>query len=210
MKRIAIILLLTTCHVLSFGQLTKGTKHVGAALGFHYTTGSERFGSGLINNYQSTVIDVLPQLGFIRSGRFSWGIAAGYGYEERRSDISETVHRGIVNPFMRMYKMYDKIGLFAQTDIYLSYGYMTRGISYNGNYTTNNVQIGKGQIGISPGLIFFLNDRISVETTTGFLGATINIDQYASYFDVGIMKPHVNVSFQFYLPKKKESEGEVE
>lgn len=201
-KKIALSICLIVLYNISFAQLNKGSKNFGATLSFQYNKGTETLRTGLTEHYELQQYSFVPQIGFIRSNHFSWGIGAGYDYKKRTSDQIETTNSAILNPFMRFYKMFEKVGFFAQTDIYLAYGFKEHEIKYNEIFFTENFEQYEGKVGISPGIIFFLNNRFSIETTTGFLGIISHKDEYENYLSIAIMKPQVKFSFQIYVHKK--------
>lgn len=132
----------------------------------------------------STGVEVAPSLGYLFSGNLAGGLELSYAYTSTSLEQSpassffpQTQESSLrlfsVRPFLRYYKSFsDKLGL--QLDIFGGLGFGSasadRIVDINGNVTELKEDISSFELGLSPGIYYFISPRFMIDASIGGIG----------------------------------------
>ena len=170
------------CSVLA--QPTKGSIVLGGNLGFHIgSRDTMNYGTQYDGSSSISVIDVGPRLGYSLSEHLMIGIAVGYYWSKYQnthnasSEISTSDKYSLkyFGPYMRIdYYFSEYWGVFSDLSVYYYWGASEYSL-YHGTssyaYETYIFDKTRTSLYINPGIVFNLNNRISMEVSTSILTA---------------------------------------
>lgn len=180
MKHLLPVIFLLSLPIMSQAQFAKGTKQVGGVFTAFKNQSENGYttADGFIISTETTAseIRVIPRLGFFISDNTSIGFGIGYSrlfnsntqiaVNEQTFDIESTTSTLELEFFSRFHKpITDNFFLFIQPTATGSFGNSTVGTD---DELEANV-IGYG-IGVTPGLVYMLNDKFGLEAAFGRLG----------------------------------------
>jgi hypothetical protein len=181
----------------TFCQIGKGTIFLGPGLSF--STSKDERTEVLSPNYIQTNtyrnLNLNLRLGYFITDKVAVGLVfqnAGYkGVSETKSPpaINTSTTKQSINYFGlfgRYYKMINesKIGLFGQLDLMYGLGKNTfENENNNGTIVTKtdqNTDINALRVGLAPGIVYFVTDRLAFETYFGGLSYVSQTDKHSS------------------------------
>jgi outer membrane protein len=198
MKRIVLSLTLLAASLMANAQLKQGAIAIGGTGNFSYTEGTNKVGSTSTNAPKTNTFNIIPSIGCNVSENIAIGLGIGYAYnkqEELASGSSSlknttTNETFIINPFARYYFMYnDNGGFFGQLNaaIGIGSGRYEPGITSGGN-SSYYIESTSFDLGLRPGLIYFISNSWSIEGTYGKLGYSSSIAKYTKNSTVNNIK----------------------
>lgn len=125
-----------------------------------------------------TQINIAPTIGFFVSGRMAIGMEAGITAtvdknerDTRDQKVSQTVF--FVAPFMRYYLTSGKAGIYTKGSIDVGLG----NVKYTRDDVTNKGNVTQIYAGISPVGYCYINEKIALEISAGWLGYRYESDE---------------------------------
>ena len=191
------LFLTTLCLVLStgaFAQIQKGSFQLG---------GSASFNNSETPTFESDFFQILPRFGYFVDDRISLGVQLGYSSRTVNAGASEdTNNQFLYGIYARFHKnLAEKIYLFVEPSILL-------GTGESENPTTNGIvetDLNSTTIGITPGIIYFLTDKIGLEFGFGIFQFTQEkvegngIDQTVERIDLSLNPIQINTGLSIYF-----------
>ncbi len=173
--KIALILLLSTfIYNTSDAQILRNSFLMGGSMNFDHNSGSTKRTEGgqptiTITNPTTTVFGLAPRFGYFVADNFCIGLNLDFRLNSATTPNTTTTTRLIAGPFVRYYApLSDNVYVFGE----LSFGggldntSEIVGQDTTGGITrpiTTNVGVTNIQVGVGPGLNFFINEYIAFE-----------------------------------------------
>ncbi len=151
--------------------LTKGTKFVGGTLFFNYDESIDKN-----DDYKNinTGISLGPLAGKYIKDNVALGLWVSYGFSSNKNEYPDDTEYKNSNHFIgvgsfirKNYKIVPNLFFFLQGQASLSYGASKTIDTSDSETKFNNYSF---SLGAAPGLQLFLNKKISLETTLGYIG----------------------------------------
>lgn len=244
MKKTILILLTYFAATNTYGQLIKGTFMPGLSINYNYSKNdrqdvtNDAYTNSTIkrNNIYSNI-----NLGYFVKDNLAMGILTGYQrttYNNNNfssnnsntynstSNSNQIINYFFIGIFARYYKMINnsKFGIFIQANSQYQNGNET---TTNNNTTTNYTSTSQTSeltsqksntfsVGISPGIVYFINKKIGIETRFGNIGYGISntkplsnskrsISEHNEGFDANFSSSTLQLGVNFYLGRKSKS-----
>lgn len=202
-KLILIVTAFVACSTSSFAQLAKGTFMPG--IGFSYNYNSVRNhdpinGGGYSNDNKYKTSNLLSNinLGYFITYKTVLGVIGGYSQSNSDNTefqnlnnsinyLSSSTNNSILGGvFLRSYKMFknNKFGFFGQFSSSYIFGKSSRHYSQTNNSGFTNYSETRGTSGmyrasISPGIVYFISNKVGIEAMFGNIG--FNSGTYDSF-----------------------------
>lgn len=235
MRRSGLILVLISFSLFLNAQIPKGTKMIGTRLNYNqYKSDNSTVGNaGTTTNVNTNKgFSGLVNGGYFIKDNLVVGLVVGYGnqfseYSNTTPGMNSTSNSNSsssttfsVGLYGRIYKMMkdNKIGFFGNMDVLYSSGKSNTEYVYSNNLYVNT-QTSKGDItgyslSLSPGVVYFITDRIGLEASYGNLSfrnqtteSTYNDGRTGTDIVNGInfnfSVSSLNVGVNFYFSDKK-------
>ncbi|MEN7548890.1 outer membrane beta-barrel protein [Rapidithrix thailandica] len=187
-------------------QIGPGKILLGGSLGF--SSKDTENDNDWINsrNGTETTFELMPRIGFGLSE--NWVIGAGIGYQSTKfdrdgSDYEEKTNMFVFSPYARYYKMVsEKVGFFGEGTFAFGTG------KYKPEPTGNKKDLSSFAVGVTPGITYFITEKIAFEATMGFLGysqikaevdGTDDPESEKSEFGLNVDLTTLNFGVQFVL-----------
>lgn len=180
MKKLLPIILLITIPLVASAQFEKGLKQVGGVFTAFQDQSENGYttSGGFITSFESTSseIRIIPRLGFFVSDNTSIGFGIGYSrlfnsntqlaVNEQTFDVESTISTLELEFYSRFHKsISDNFLLFLQPTLTGSFG--NSSVGPEGELESRVIGYG---IGVTPGLVYMLNDKFGLEAAFGRLG----------------------------------------
>jgi hypothetical protein len=164
----------------SQAQFSKGTKQVGGNLKFYQTSMENDYALptsfARTATYTTREISVLPRMGVFVTNKFSTGASVGFlnNYTKSKSvTVQNEFEQKMTSNLLRVQvfgryhlKITDQLMLFGEGLANMCFG---KGKTTIGTNDYSEKLLGFG-LGVKPGLILMLNEKLGLETSIGFLG----------------------------------------
>jgi hypothetical protein len=229
----------------SFSQIKQGTWMAGGSLGLNgKSTNGNSYGN--VNDgtskYHSNGVNLNGRTGYFLRDNLVIGLSPGYGHNgssSKSNNINPSSFSNYTNkyqwnsysisPFIRKYKQLfnSKVSIFGQASINLGYSIISQNYlntDADGNITSGNTSTNKAtseRIFLSPGINYFITDRIALEVIFAGLGLgvekqkinetynanNVQVSSKNTGFDyqLNLNLSSVNLGVQFFLGKKQEA-----
>jgi hypothetical protein len=203
MKTFVLLLFFALSLTLLFAQtsepvevISKGTKFIGGS--FALGTSSRQDNS---NDWSSSSFSLGPTYGKYFKDNLALGVSFSYSFERSKNavpgSLSNSHGLGLTIFLLKNYRISNN--LFFELEPRVSMGFYWQNIeSVSATNTYKNTGIG---LGVSPGLLLFLNDRIGLRTSLGNLGYSFNrtildgSDYTSTYHGFGFSGGLSNINF---------------
>ena len=194
----------------SFAQLAKGTFMPGIGFGYNYNSVRNHDpinGGGYSNDNTYKTSNLLGNinLGYFITDKIVLGVFGGYSqsnndnteFQNLNNNInylsSSTSNSILSGVFIRSYKMFknNKFGFFGQFSSSYSFGKSSRHYSQTNNSGFTNYSETRGTSGmfrasISPGIVYFISNKVGIEAMFGNVGFNSGTyDSFNQYTQVG-------------------------
>lgn len=196
MKKITLVFVLFIVVLNANAQINKGQWMIGGRANFSYTKSGDDIGVTHFTN-KATSLELLPGAGYFFMNKFCGGVRTGLSYSNTQSNsggVSGTLHTVassqvkitsfILSPFLRYYFLpaTSKVNILA--DISYAYNHRKQDINYNQSQYDENPNPPQPPVSymnsysnkdhsssytISAGPAFFINRKVSLELTLGYM-----------------------------------------
>jgi len=169
MKTLSTLFIFAFAFSGSFAQPVSGKLILGGNFSFSF----EHYGED--NQSKSNSFEINPNIGFFITEKTAIGVRAGYSMtkDEYANSFydSEKVSAFGLSPYFRYYIKPNKGGIFLQSSLQLYFGkektsyydeYEMQDVVEESNFTLMN-------IGVSPGVYYYITEKIAIEATFGRL-----------------------------------------
>lgn len=184
-KQILSIAIVMACLIPGVNAQNRGDWWIGGSVGVDYTK--------VKNGNEVTKFNILPEAGYAFSDRWAVGMSLGYVHDEYMSGADKVKRDGFkINPFAR-WSFYRSN--FA--NLFLDGG---AGYTYIDNKFTDK-ETNAFEVGIRPGVMVNVSDRVSILGKFGFLGyeydktGSTKTNRFAANFDLDQIQLGVNFRF---------------
>lgn len=180
--------LLMSFSTLTLAQFQQGDAFLNGSFSLQFDNSSNGFSQATANTFSfagevsSVAVSIQPRLGVLLSSNLALGLGLGYEglFSETNTErlispfpqtVKATVNRYSFSPFLRYYKGFDeRFGLWL--DFYGSVGLGKGKFEnvLNGLRDEQEENQFNMQLGIRPGLYYFLNRRFALEASVGGIG----------------------------------------
>lgn len=215
MKKITLlaIALFVASAVTSFAQTTKGTVYIGGGLGFSAQGSKIKTSGSTTDGDKANTFFVTPGVGFFVADKISVGLDLDYiNYTSKEPDSGPKTKNNSfgVTPYARYHWMLgDNFGFTGTFAVGIQGG--TTKVEDGGTTTTTEKTSGLN-VGITPGIVFFPNNKIGLEAGFGFFGysSSTNKDPDDSsnktvYSNIGLgantLRPALSFALRYYFTK---------
>lgn len=159
----------------TYAQPAAGGMFAGGALNFTVSWDKDVVGNTTTEGPTRTNLTIMPMGGMFLDDNLA--IGAGIGF--RRQSVKQTVggtenvnsqNMFLLAPFARYYVGADKGGLFAHAGLELGFG----GTKFkSGGTVTDGPGIFTMDVGLSPGVYYYLTPNLSIDARFGFIGYSL-------------------------------------
>ncbi len=178
----------------AFGQIQQGNFQLGGNLSYF----SNENGALESSSYQ-----VLPRVGYFVSDNFSLGVQVGLGGRSFESGNTEdTYDEFVYGIFGRFHKnLSEKVYLYIEPNLTLGSGDATIPTN-NGSLETDYSSL---RLGVNPGIIYFLTDKIGLEFGIGLIQYSeekregTNFNQTNDSFSLSLNPVQINTGLSIYF-----------
>ncbi len=170
-KFVATIVALTMSTTL-MGQAAEGGYFAGGSFNFSISSSSSTSGNTTIDGPTTTRFGINPIAGMFLDDNLAIGAGVGFNLNSQKTpmgdnDVTVTQTVFSLSPFARYYMGAENVGLYAEAGIGVGFG----GSSVkSGNTTTDGPSIFNFDIGVVPGVYYYIAPGLSLEARFGFLG----------------------------------------
>lgn len=160
MKKILLLLTLTSSYSMAQCQLNKGIWLVGGS-GKFYSYNESNSSSTLGHNAKNTQIDISPSIGYFVADKLAFGLRSTFSSIKAKGtspgDISENIQRYWIGPFGRYYFLKKDKQYNLLTDVTYQFGFL--GGLANGNLRTFSALAGP---------VIYFNSSVGIELLLGY------------------------------------------
>ena len=187
MKRLVLATALLLVSTLSFAQITKGDIQLGGNVGFSKTK---------IGSFETSQFTLSPRAGLFVSDLTSVGLTIGYSSTESNGLNSNLLQFGVYTRFHKM--VADQFYIYLQPS--LAFG---TGSEENGNAPDTDVS--SFNIGIAPGMTYFLSPKFALEMNFGSLAynSTTNknsgVESKRENYGLNLNLNTITLGFSYYI-----------
>lgn len=159
-------------------QYSAGSLSVGGSFMLWFQNPKTETSNQTIDGTKTTDFTILPSVEYFFADDLSVGAGIGYDLNRQKTvngTTTTTNKTGIFyfEPFVRKYfKMGDRFCFFGQGGFTWGTGNFTSEVSNSNTNTTVSTKYARSSfsIGISPGISFSVSDKVTLESSFGFLG----------------------------------------
>lgn len=187
MKRLVLATALLLVSTLSFAQITKGDIQLGGAINFNKVESP-------LNDFSN--FSIIPRAGFFVSDLTSVGITTGFTSSKLNGAKSNLFQFGVYARFHKM--VADQFYIYLQPS--LAFG---TGSEENGNAPDTDVS--SFNIGIAPGMTYFLSPKFALEMNFGSLAynSTTNknsgVESKRENYGLNLNLNTITLGFSYYI-----------
>ena len=180
MKNYLMIITLLALGLSASAQPVAGKFFAGGSLSISASTDKSKIDGTTTTDNTNFQFGLNPLAGYFLSDRIAVGLGLGLNtsvtkYPDNIPDKSTTA-TFYIEPFGRYYLISGKAGLFAQASISMGVG-NTKVHYENASVETNHLSL---DAGVSPGLYYYLTERLALEATIGWIGFETQVDKYSN------------------------------
>jgi outer membrane protein len=179
MKKVLLTLSFIGIAAISQAQLAAGQIAIGGSLGFTAESSTNKTGAVTVDGPKTTSFNIMPSVGYLVTDKIEIGLGIGYAMTSREETLNNnkdvrkfSTSVFAIMPYARYYMMMaGNVGFFGQAGISFASGTAKTEITPQGGPTTStSSDISAFGLGVSPGIIYFMNDKIAIEAAWGALG----------------------------------------
>lgn len=164
MKKALLFSLAAVCATFSASaQINKGSTYVGGNLGFYSSkTNYEQ----PITDGKTSVVNLLPSVGFAYKDNRVWGVYLNYSHNESNvgtNDVNATSNLYGIGTFLRQYKPIGK-GFFVFAQENLAFSYTDDKAIQSASYVTETKSY-QVSLGLTPGVAYDVSKKFQLELT---------------------------------------------
>ena len=217
MKKLFITLSLTVTVLMANAQIQKGTMFIGGNAGFSSAGGETKSGGVSVDDPKSTNFNIAPVGGYYVTDKIAVTLGVGFDYALSKSESGNNETKTTSNLFSVIpgvrYNMpiTEKFGAFLQGSAQVGFGGSTNSNTVGGVKTSVDQNDFKLDIGIAPGILYFIKENLAIEASYGRLGYNTSkstneapggdIEHTRNTFDLGLNTRSLSFGFLYYLNK---------
>ncbi len=188
---------------------SQGSISVGGAFNLWFQNPKTEYTNQTVDGTKTTQFTLLPSVEYFVSDQFSLGLGIGYNlirYKSANNDIDRT-GMFYFEPYVRKYfKLGDRFSIFGQGGLSLGFG--NRVVETTNNNTTVSTKFARSSVsvGITPGILFFVSDKVALETSFGSFGyegssteVAANQKDKTSDFGLQLNTTTLNFGIRFFI-----------
>jgi hypothetical protein len=160
-------------------QLDQGTKYLGGNFNLGFGSSSNKVGSETTDGPKTFNFGITPTLGFFMQDNLMLGLGIGYSSSSmttKGDGVTEPDEQKVstgmfdISPFVRYYMMpTEKMGFFVNAGFGVGFGKMKDEVTMGGTTTTDEMKLSAFSVGVTPGVVFFISEKVAFEATFGGL-----------------------------------------
>ncbi|HJZ39701.1 MAG TPA: hypothetical protein VJ203_04995 [Bacteroidales bacterium] len=206
MKRIMFVIIMLAAGLYAGAQPVAGKFFVGGSLNIWASTDKSKVDGITFTDEKSFNFDFNPRLGYFVSDRIAAGIGLGFSNSVTKfpDDIPDksTSSRFYFEPFLRYYLISGKAGIFAEASVGT---YVGKNKLYYDTTTDewNNLGIFAG---VSPGVYYFITEKLALEAWIGWIGIETDVDKFSdddkdiyTEFQMSLYPSNISLGLKFIL-----------
>ena len=180
MKKMLLFLSLIGMVSYTNAQTGSGTIMIGGGLHFNNSTEKNTVAGSTTDGPKTTSFGINPRVGYFIGENFALGVELGYSSDVTKENdpspgVDETKNTSStfsIAPFVRYYSpIAEKAGAFLNASV----GYSTgknkfESTDAGGTTTSTDADISGFDAGITPGLYWFITQKVGLEASFGFIG----------------------------------------
>jgi hypothetical protein len=169
MKKTFMIVALALTAMVSEAQISKGTIAAGGSFNFDRTGTSVQAGSISVQGPSYTFFELTPRVLYYLSDNLAVGGEIGFVMQsQKQGTASERTSVFTLAPMARYnLPVTERFGLFVDGRMGFGFGGTKETV---GNRTEEGPSVFRFDLGVSPGMLYFLNEKIAIEARFGRLG----------------------------------------
>lgn len=189
-KSVFTFIILAFTVVFVYGQTDKGSMYLGGSFNLGFGSEKNKAGGTTTDGPKTFNFGINPSAGYFIGDNLMIGLGLGYDmsttkqkavYPDDPDETKITVSAFNVGPFIRYYIMPVKnAGIFCQGNIAMGFGKLKNEVTYNGTTNSTETKMSAFVVGITPGIVFFVSDKVAFEATFGGLNFTSSTDKVGS------------------------------
>jgi hypothetical protein len=206
MKHFIFILTLLAGGLYAGAQPVAGKFFVGGSFNLAASTDKSKIGGTTVVDDKIFRFDLSPRLGYFISDRLAAGIGLGFSssvtqFPDDNPD-KRTSASFYFEPFVRYYLIAGKAGLFAEASVSTYVG--KDKIFFD---TTTDEWNSFGIFaGVSPGVYYFISEKLAIEAWIGWIGIETDVDKYSdddkdisTEFQMSLYPSNISLGLKFIL-----------
>lgn len=185
-KLFLIALLFVGWQASVYSQLGQGTFKVGGEFTVSSAQEKTKSNNNTSDGPTSTSFVVMPELEYFLAENFSAGLGIGYSFDKATTTSGSTEYtskRGLfhLNPYVRKYfPLGNQVAFYGQAGLGFAAGTTKHETKVGSTTTTTETNSSSLSLGITPGIILNLSEKISIEAGLGFVGYTSDVEKSGS------------------------------
>lgn len=205
MKKLFIIGMLAMAGFTLQAQPSAGQIFVGGNFGFYTSTSKQKTGSTTYEDYTLTNISIMPVAGYFLSDKMAVGVQVGITSDiEKHPDNTidkRTSTQFHFEPFGRYYLISGTGGIFAEASFGIGVG-KAKAFS---DVTTTETNLFSLDIGISPGIYYYIIPKLALEAKFGWFGFSSEVEKDGDYkdtentFGLSLYPSNISLGFTYTL-----------
>ena len=215
MKKLFITLSFSVSVLLANAQIQKGTTFIGGNAGFLTAGGETKSGGVSVDDPTSTNFSIAPTGGFYVTDKIAITAGIGFDFASTKTESGNNETKSTTNLFSVIpgarYNMpiTEKFGAFVQGSAQIGFGGGTNSNTVGGVETSVDQKEFKLDIGIAPGILYFVKNNLAIEASYGRLGynttkSTVeatggDVEHTRNTFDFGLNTRSISFGFLYYL-----------
>jgi len=182
-------LMMTVCLMLLSGafvysQTDQGTMYLGGSLNLGFGSTKNKAGSNSTDGPKTFNFGINPKCGYFIADNLMIGLGLGYNMQSvKTTDVINdeeklTTTAFNVGPFIRYYMLPVKtMGFFVDGNVAMGFGKLKDEVTDGGTTTTDEIKMSAFVVGITPGVVIFIGEKVSLEATFGGLSFMSSTDK---------------------------------
>lgn len=208
MKKLILGIACCLVAAMTFAQPQAGSMFVGGNIGLSSYKNKIKNGGNSVDTYSAFNFNLLPEVGLMMSENMAIGARAGFNMNAittpaGNDDRKRTTTSFLINPFARYYVGGQVAGFFAEANMALGFGSAKQKV---GSTSTDLGKVSSFELGVAPGVYFFLNEKISLNAKFGLIGFSNqvfkdnnDVKDIDSGFNFGINTSSITFGLNYHL-----------
>lgn len=183
-KMILTTSLILLSAVFAYSQTGSGNLYLGGSFNLGFGSTKYKTGSNSNDGPKTFNFGINPNCGYFVAENFMIGLGLGYDMNSTKTkgignnEDKVTVSAFNVGPFARYYMMPVKnMGAFMQGNIAVGFGKTKTEETVGGTTTSDEIKMTAFVVGVTPGLVFFVGEKVAFEASIGGLSFVTSTDK---------------------------------